>query len=212
MTGPMQMARAFDELADGYDDDHHDEIARSLVALAGAPGEAAKIADVACGCGAVALAIAQARSRRVTPILAVDLSARMVAAGKLRAERLGCDDAIDWRVGTAVPLPAADAALDLILCASSLHFLGTRALLDWRRALRPGGRVGFTLPIASQFRPSGLFADLVATDVPLPETAEDARTIATAVGFIDADARILTVGSRSVVLTVATNPAAPGHL
>ncbi|WP_433180610.1 class I SAM-dependent methyltransferase [Actinoallomurus sp. CA-150999] len=199
------MARAFDELADGYDNDHHDEVARALLALLG-PVDEDRVADVACGSGAVALAVARARSRTGTPILAVDLSAGMIRAGRARAERLGLERAIDWHVEAAVPLPVADGGLDLILCASSLHFLGMRALADWRRALRPGGRVGFTLPLASQFWPSGRFADLVAADLPLPRTAGDAASLASDTGFADVDTRIVTVGPRSTVLTVATSP------
>jgi hypothetical protein len=65
--------------------------------------------------------------------------------------------------------------------------------------------------MASQFRPSGRFADLVADDLPLPQTAEDALSLAKAAGFVDADARIIAAGSRSVVLTVATNPASPSR-
>ncbi|WP_214410111.1 class I SAM-dependent methyltransferase [Sphaerisporangium fuscum] len=204
MVSAERMAEAFDELAGGYDDDHHDEIAHALLELV-APGEDGEIADVACGTGAVALAVAGNRRPGASPILAVDLSEGMVAAGRARAVRLGRAQAIDWRVGPAVPLPVADGSLDLVLCASSLHFLGMRALTDWRRALRPGGRVGFTLPVASQFRPSGTFAALVATDLPLPRTSEDAVALATAAGFTEADAREITVGSRSVVLTVATS-------
>lgn len=206
MTDPALMAQAFDDLAESYDDDHHDEVARALLALVAAPAEKDRIADVACGSGAAALAMARTRSHAATPVLAVDLSAGMIAAGRARAARLGCEHAIDWKVGPAVPLPVADAGLDLIVCASSLHFLGVRALSDWRRALSPGGRAGFTLPVESQFRPSGRFADLVAADLPLPHTAEDAVALATAAGFVDADARVIAVGSRSVVLTVATNP------
>ncbi|MFB9839611.1 class I SAM-dependent methyltransferase [Actinoallomurus acaciae] len=206
VTDPARMAQAFDDLAEGYDDDHHDEVARALLALVGAPAEKDRIADVACGSGAAALAMARTRSRAATPVLAVDLSAGMITAGRARAARLGRGHAVDWRVGPAVSLPVADAVLDLVVCASSLHFLGVRALPDWRRALRPGGRAGFTLPVASRFRPSGLFADLVAADLPLPHTAEDALTLATATGFVDADAHVFTVGSRPVVLTVATNP------
>jgi ubiquinone/menaquinone biosynthesis C-methylase UbiE len=202
------MARAFDELADGYDDDHHDEVARALLALLG-PTEEYRIADVACGSGAVALAVALTRSPSGTPILAVDLSAGMIRAGRVRAERLGLERAIDWRVGAAVPLPVADGGLDLILCASSLHFLGMRALVDWRRALRPGGRVGFTLPLASQFRPSGRFADLVAADLPLPQTAGGSASLASDAGFVDVGTRVVAVGPRSTVLTVATNPSRP---
>ncbi|MFG3441094.1 class I SAM-dependent methyltransferase [Nonomuraea sp. NPDC047897] len=203
MTNPPQMAQAFDELAGGYDNDHHDEVARLLLDLVRpAPGDRA--ADVACGNGAVALALA--RTGVSTPVLAVDISPGMVAVGRDRAERSGLAAAIDWRVGQAVPLPVPDASLDLVLCSSSLHFLGAEALSDWRRALRPGGRAGFTLPVASQFRPSGAFAALVASDVPIPDTVDDALSFAARAGLVDAEARLAHVGSRAVIATVATSP------
>ncbi|GAA1179228.1 class I SAM-dependent methyltransferase [Kitasatospora gansuensis] len=202
------MARAFDALSGDYDDAHHDEIARSLTAWA-APTPAESVADVACGTGAVALAVAAGRKNGTGGgghLLAIDLSAGMVTAGQLRAERAGLAATIDWRVAPAVPLPVPDGSLDVILCASSLHFLGARALTDWLRALRPGGRVGFTLPVASQFRPSGAFAQLVAPDLQLPETAEDGRRLAAAAGLTDPVARVLDVGSRSVVLVLGRAP------
>jgi ubiquinone/menaquinone biosynthesis C-methylase UbiE len=212
MTDPAAMARAFDDLAGDYDNPHHDEVAQALVefAAAGAAGDAetafgvsGAVADVACGTGAVALAVARLRPAAAAPVLAIDISAGMVAAGRARAARSGLVDGVDWRIGPAVPLPVADASLDIILCASSLHFLGARALVDSRRALRPGGRLGFTLPVASRSRPSGVFADLVAADLPLPRTAGDAAEVARSAGFLDARARVLTVGPREAVLVTA---------
>jgi SAM-dependent methyltransferase len=166
-------------------------------------GLAGAVADVACGTGAVALAVARSRPGGSAPVLAVDISAGMVAAGRARAKESGLVDAIDWRVGPAVPLPVADASLDVVLCASSLHFLGARALADWRRVLRTGGRPGFTPPVASGFRPSGTFAGLVAPDLRLPRTAADACELARVAGFPDGHARVITVGSREVVLVTA---------
>lgn len=198
-----QMANAFDELAGGYDNDHHDEIARLLLDLV-RPAAGDRIADVACGNGAVALALA--RAGVTVPVVAVDISPGMIAVGRERAEAAGLAAAIDWRVGQAVPLPVPDASLDLVLCSSSLHFLGSTALADWRRALRPGGRAGFTLPVAGQFRPSGAFAALVASDVPVPGTAGEASEFARTAGFVQAESRLAHVGSRAVILTVATNP------
>ncbi|MFV0131875.1 class I SAM-dependent methyltransferase [Streptomyces sp. HMX87] len=199
------LAGAFDELADDYDHRHHEEIARALTAWV-APGPSDAVADVACGAGAVALHLARSRPRTAPPVLAVDLSPRMIAAGRARAAGLAHDTAIDWRVGDAVPLPVADRSLDVVLCASSLHFLGRRAPADWRRALSPGGRVGFTLPLATHFRPSGRFSRLIAADVPLPRTADEASAWAAACGFTEADSRIHVLGTRRVVLTSATNP------
>ncbi|MFI8824366.1 class I SAM-dependent methyltransferase [Streptomyces sp. NPDC053431] len=209
-TTTDRMAQAFDALSGTYDDAHHDAVAAELTAwLAPSAGEA--VADAACGTGAVALAVA-ARWRdsgaTALPVLAVDLSAGMVAAGRARAERAGRAGAVDWRVGPAVPLPVGDGALDVVLCASSLHFLGKAALADWLRAVRPGGRVGFSLPVASTFRPRGVFAALVAPDLPLPESPEDAVRLTEAAGFTAPAARVLQVGTRTVLLVRAEVPGA----
>ncbi|MFG3056637.1 class I SAM-dependent methyltransferase [Kitasatospora sp. NPDC048239] len=205
-----QMARAFDELSGDYDDAHHDAIAAELTDWL-APEEGERVADVACGTGAVALAVARRRKAagRGVPVLAVDLSAGMVAAGRARMERAGLAGAIDWRVGPAVPLPVHDGGLDLALCASSLHFLGSAAPADWLRAVRPGGRVGFSLPVASGFRPGGVFAELVASDLVLPEDAEGAVRLAEAAGLTAAAARLLRLGTRTVVLVRAEVPGGP---
>ncbi|MER7760329.1 methyltransferase domain-containing protein [Streptomyces sp. NPDC097619] len=227
-----RLARAFDGLAGDYDDAHHDAIATELTDWL-APAAEEVVADVACGTGAVALAVARRRAahgpaevadptpatdpapvsgtgawapvRR--PVLAVDLSAGMVAAGRARAERAGFAAAVDWRVAAAVPLPVPDGSVDVLLCASSLHFLGTAAPADWLRAVRPGGRVGFSLPVASGFRPGGVFAELVAGDLVLPETVAEAVLLAGSWGFARPEARILTLGTRAVVLVRAAVPA-----
>ncbi|MFG2863762.1 class I SAM-dependent methyltransferase [Streptomyces sioyaensis] len=205
MTQSPTLAGAFDELADSYDHPHHEEIARVLIAWV-APGAGDVVADVACGAGAVARQLAQGRPDTARPVLAVDLSPGMVAVGRVRAAGLERETAIDWRVADAVPLPVADHSLDVVLCASSLHFLGRRALADWRRALRPGGRVGFTLPLATHFRPSERFSGLLARDVPLPHTAQEASRWATACGFAKAESRVHVLGTRRVVVTSATSP------
>ena len=199
-----RMAQAFDDLAADYDDAHHDEIARALVAFA-APTVTESVADVACGTGAVAIAVAETRRGRPAgpPVLALDLSSGMVAAGRVRADRLGLAGAIDWRTAPALPLPVPDHSLDVVLCASSLHFLGSGAPVDWLRALRPGGRAGFTLPLAAEFQPRGVFADLLADDLTLPGTAADAAALAQASGFTATATRTLAIGSRTVVLVLA---------
>ncbi|MGX1850663.1 class I SAM-dependent methyltransferase [Streptomyces sp. NBC_01456] len=196
------LAGAFDELADSYDHRHHEEIARALIAWV-SPGAADAVADVACGAGAVARQLARSRPDTAPPVLAVDLSPGMVAVGQARAAGPAPETAIDWRVADAVPLPVAEHSLDVVLCASSLHFLGRRALADWRRALRPGGRVGFTLPLATHFRPSERFSGHLAADVPLPHTAQEASRWATACGFTEADSRVHVLGTRRVVVTSA---------
>lgn len=205
-----RMARAFDDLAPGYDHAHHDAVARALLTFAG-PSYRGAVADVACGGGAVALALAELRRAEAEPngiaaggarVLAVDLSPRMIEVGRARAAQAGLAEAIEWRVGSALPLPAPDASLDLVLCASSLQFLGAAALHDWRRVLREGGRAAFTLPLASAFRASGAFAELVAEDLALPGDAASARALALEAGFADARAAVEEVNERQIALVV----------
>ncbi|QLJ01891.1 methyltransferase domain-containing protein [Streptomyces sp. NEAU-sy36] len=205
MIQSAELAGVFDELADSYDHAHHEEIARALIDRV-APGADDAVADVACGAGAVALQLARERPASAKPVLAVDLSPGMVAVGRARAVGTASARAIDWRVGDAVPLPVPDHSLDVVFCASSLHFLGAGALADWRRALRPGGRVGFSLPLATHFRPSPRFAELLAGDVPLPADAREASEWTEARGFTGAASRVLVLGTRRVVLVSATRP------
>lgn len=200
------LASTFDDLADTYDHQHHDTIAQELISWV-TPRKDDTVADVACGAGAVALQLARSRPDSAPPIIAIDVSPGMIAAGKTRASALVPGTAIDWQVGNALPLPVADCSLDVVLCTSSLHFLGQQALVDWKRALRPGGRVGFTLPLATHFRPSEQFSRHFANDVPLPYTPSEASTWAEENGFIDAISRIHILGTRRIVMTLATRPA-----
>ncbi|MEW1893602.1 methyltransferase domain-containing protein [Streptomyces sp. IBSBF 3010] len=201
MTRAAILAGLFDDLADSYDHDHHEGIADALLARAW-PGTYDAVADVACGAGAVALRLARARPDSAPPVLAVDISPRMIEAGRGRA----VGGAVDWRVADAVPLPVPDGSLDAVFCASSLHFLGCRALADWRRVLRPGGRVAYSLPLAGHFRPSSRFAALLAADVPLPAGPEDAVDWAVGHGFTDVTAQVTVLGDRRVAITAARIP------
>ncbi|WP_051450789.1 class I SAM-dependent methyltransferase [Actinospica robiniae] len=196
-----RITRAFDELAPDYDHGHHDAVARALIDFM-RPATSGAAADVACGSGAVAVALAAARDADASPVLAIDLSPAMIESGRERAEHAGVADRIEWRVSEAVPLPVPAASLESICCASSLHFLGAGALADWRRALRPGGQVGFTMPAASGFRAGGVFAELVA-DLPLPDSVDAASRIAIDAGFVSARAEALRLGRRTVFLVTA---------
>jgi ubiquinone/menaquinone biosynthesis C-methylase UbiE len=49
----------------------------------------------------------------------------------------------EWREGSAVELPLADAAFDVVLCRQGLQFFPDRpaALCEMHRVLAPGGRL-----------------------------------------------------------------------
>jgi hypothetical protein len=66
--------------------------------------------------------------------------------------------------------------------------------------------VGFTLPLATHFRPSEHFSRHVAHDVLLPETAQEASTWVASCGYTQVESRIHVLGTRRVVVTSASSP------
>ena len=178
-------AAFFDAAADAYDaDPHHGMITDLLLAglpcMASAPG---LLVDVATGTGVAAFAALRALDP--ARVVAVDISPRMVERAIAKACAADPDGRIEWQVAPAVPLALPDGAADVVLCTAALHFLGPAALRDWRRVLRPGGLVAFSIPMAADFHPSPAFRDLVPVDVTIPADSADAARLALDAGFAD---------------------------
>jgi SAM-dependent methyltransferase len=88
-------------------------------------------ADVGAGTGIAARALA-ARGVRV---VAVEPNAAM-------REAASPHPLVSWRAGSAEATGLPDAGTDLVVCAQSFHwFRPAEALAEFRRVLRPGGRV-----------------------------------------------------------------------
>jgi len=126
---------AFDTRAAVYDEDQmHQAVSRASAEFASvADGET--VLDVATGTGLVLRALrAQHPSLR---LIGVDISPGMLA--KARRE---LSDA-EWLEADAAALPLDDAVIDLVTCVTALHLIPdtTGAFAEWRRVLRPGGRV-----------------------------------------------------------------------
>ena len=191
----------FDEIAGDYDDDlFHQVVAEKLVlGVADAPSPRL-VLDVATGTGAAAFAALQHLGAR--SVEAVDLSPRMIDRARAKAFVQDPAGRITWHVGPAVPAPVPVGSTDLVVCASSLHFLGAEALKDWLRVLRPEGRVAFSMPLATTFHPSPAFAALVARDIPLPDTTDEAAAIATSAGYEQVVAQKLEAPGDRVVFLV----------
>lgn len=103
-----------------------------------------RVLDVACGTGVVS----RLAARRVAPggtVTGLDLNEGMLSvAGRLP---LPPGLTIDWRQGSALALPFADQAFDVVVCQHGVMFFPDRlkALSEMRRVLTPGGRVALSV-------------------------------------------------------------------
>jgi ubiquinone/menaquinone biosynthesis C-methylase UbiE len=95
------------------------------------------VLDAGSGAGHTALAVAPHAAR----VVAVDLSEAMLAQGARGAEERGLTN-VEFRQGDVEALPFAAAAFDVIVSRYSAHHWPhpQRALGEFRRLLRPGGR------------------------------------------------------------------------
>ncbi len=99
------------------------------------------VLDVASGDGALAELIAP----RAASVTCVDISAKVVAAGRRRLAHLPC---VDFQVGDMQSLDFAAHSFDQVLLMHALSYAGDprRAATEAARVLRPGGTlVGVTL-------------------------------------------------------------------
>lgn len=97
-----------------------------------------RILDAGCGTGHTALAFAA----RGVPVVAVDLTAAMLEQGQQLAAARGLTE-IEFRLGDVEQLPFADGEFDLVVSRYSAHHWPhpQQALAEFRRVLRPGGRL-----------------------------------------------------------------------
>ena len=140
-----QRAASWDEAADTYGADlplFADLAARLVAEAAIRPGE--RVLDIGTGNGLALLPAARAASPAATT--GIDFSAAMLRAARARTR--------DADVGVALAqmdaghLAIRDESFDLATAASVFQFLrySVDALREWRRVLRPNGRLAFSLP------------------------------------------------------------------
>jgi demethylmenaquinone methyltransferase/2-methoxy-6-polyprenyl-1,4-benzoquinol methylase len=102
------------------------------------------VLDVGCGPGATLVEL----GRAVGPagrVAGVDLSPAMISRAACRARRAGLADRVDARVADAAALPWPEGSFDAVFASFTLELFDTpeipAILGEWRRVLRPGGRL-----------------------------------------------------------------------
>jgi SAM-dependent methyltransferase len=107
-------------------------------------GSGAHVLDVACGGGAPALRLASTAGCSVTGI---DINANAVDLAQRSALERRLPSSVSFVLQDArAGLPFADATFDALVCVDALAHIGNHdsTIGEWRRVLRPGGRLAFT--------------------------------------------------------------------
>ncbi len=102
-----------------------------------------RMLDVACGKGASALAIAEHFGCKV---IGIDLSETNVAEASAIAAGRGLSDRVSFQLADAERLPFDPESFDALLCECAFCTFPdkTKAASEFRRIVRPGGRVGMS--------------------------------------------------------------------
>jgi SAM-dependent methyltransferase len=116
------------------------DLDRIATALALRPGS--RLLDAGCGSGQFGLAFAA----RGAEVVGVDLSPAMVARARQHGAERGVD--VEWREGDLTRLADPDGSYDAIIARVSLQFVPNpaAALTEFRRVLRPDGRLYASIP------------------------------------------------------------------
>ena len=117
----------------------------NAMAAASQLSEGDHLVDLACGAGGPGLLVAAITGCRLTGI---DLSPVGVAQAKARSERVGLAETSEFFVGTFERTGLPDACADAVLTIDAIQYSLDKvaAIAEFRRILRPGGRlllVGF---------------------------------------------------------------------
>jgi SAM-dependent methyltransferase len=137
------------------------------------PGET--VIDIACGPGSVTrlAATAVGRGGHVT---GVDLSPAMLVIAQAKPP-LPHAASIDYHKAPADRLPVADGEFDVATCQHGLQFFPDRAaaLVETRRALRPGGRIGIAVWAGIEYSPAFAALEDAVREVAGDEVADRYR-------------------------------------
>jgi ubiquinone/menaquinone biosynthesis C-methylase UbiE len=88
-------------------------------------------------------------------VIGVDLSPSFVAVAQLLAQRTGLNDLVSYQIGDLLALPFPDSCFDLVWTQHVVMNIPDRERVyrEFRRMLRPGGKLAFYDVLATDARP-----------------------------------------------------------
>ena len=119
-------------------------------------------------------------------LIGIDLSPVMLARAARRRQAAGLDGHVILARGDATRLPLAAASVDRVLCFNGLHVIPDKeaAMAEFRRVLKPGGRLLGTVLVADGRAPFGAIVALERlASFFVPTTTGELRSLATRFGF-----------------------------
>lgn len=165
----------FDLVAGGYDNPslRHFAFCADYMVNRLRPRPGSKVLDVATGTGVVAVAAGQVvgPSGRVH---AIDLSENMMAKAQMNVDKMALAN-VDFHTMDAGALEFKSRYFDYVLCSFGVFFLEDmeKAVRDWVRVLKPGGKLMYSVFTRDAFQPmANLFRDrLLSYGVEVDEAA-----------------------------------------
>jgi SAM-dependent methyltransferase len=128
-----------------------DATTRTLLDLTAPLPSSPRALDVGCGPGRASLVLAAAGAR----VTAVDLHEPFLHRTRAAAQGAGLAGRVAVERASMTALPHPDDAFDLLWCEGAAYLMGVdRALLEWRRLLRPGGALVLTDAVWTTAAPS----------------------------------------------------------
>jgi ubiquinone/menaquinone biosynthesis C-methylase UbiE len=140
----------WEQMAEGWEDDRRavweaSRVVGEWLVDALDPQQGETLLELAAGVGDTGFAAA-ARLGDSGKLISTDFSAPMVEAARRRAHEVGVSN-VEFRTMDAERMDLADGSIDGVLCRWGYMLMAdpAAALTETRRALRPGGRVAFSV-------------------------------------------------------------------